>query len=133
MSSQGDAQLQAMIERLHSVPEVIDAAMPDCVDAMRAHLQKTIAAGTDSYGKALKLTKEGDQPLQHAAKSLHVAVAGRTLFVRLTGVEAKHHLARVRGRVMRPLIPIREIPPAVVELMRKALTEHFQQQIGGAL
>src|SRR5262245_33325304 len=117
----GMAQLDAMIATVAKLPELARTAAPDVADAVRSELERTIAAGTTPDGKPWDRTEDGQQPLQHAAKALRVVAVGTTIYVRLTGPEARHHLGRARGGKVRQVIPVGKIPERMGDSVRNAL------------
>ena len=128
----GEDQLDAMIATIRKLPELGKQAAPDVAAAVEADLQRTIAVGTTPDGEPWKLTKEGDKPLTGAAKALAVVAVGTTVFVRLTGPEARHHLGRGRGGVVRQVIPTKRIPAKMATAIRSVLERHFTAMTAGA-
>ena len=121
----GMDQLDAMIATIGRLPELARTAAPDVAEAVKVELERTIAAGTTPDGKPWERTEDGRQPLQHAASALRVAAVGTTIYVRLTGPEARHHLGRARGGKVRQVIPTTEIPARMGDEVRKVLVKHF--------
>lgn len=130
--SRGDTQLEAMIARIRSLPDLVREAAPDAADAVREDLERTIAAGTEPNGSAWKLREDGKKPLATAASSMFVAPIGNTVFVRLTGHVARHHLGRARGGIYRPVIPSSGIPVRMADAIKDVLTTHFRDHMRGA-
>lgn len=128
----GEDQLDAMIATIRKLPELGKQAAPDVAAAVEADLQRTIAAGTTPDGKPWKLTQDGERPLTGAAKALAVVAVGTTVFVRLTGPEARHHLGRGRGGVVREVIPTKRIPAKMATAIRSVLERHFTAMTSGA-
>lgn len=128
----GSDQLDAMIATIKKLPELGKLAAPDVAVAVENELQRTIAAGTTPDGEPWKLTKDGDKPLTHAAKALTVVAVDRTIFIRLTGPEARHHLGRGRGGVVREVIPTKQIPAKMADAIRSVLARHFTAATSGA-
>lgn len=125
--SDGTAQLDAMIEALRKLPKLAAAAAPAIAREMEREVQRTIAAGTTAYGEAWQLTKKDHKvPLQHAAQRLKVAAIGTTIFMRITGAEAKHHRGLARGKVERNIVPIKVLPPRMADAIRSTLAKYFQ-------
>ena len=124
-------QLDAMIATIRKLPELGKQAAPDVALAVENELHRSIAAGTTPDGKAWQLTKDGARPLKDAAKALAVVPVGTTIFVRLTGPEARHHLGRGRGGVTREVIPTKEIPARMATAIRGVLVRHFEQVTSG--
>lgn len=133
MSTAGMAELDAMIARVRSLRGLATRAAPDVAAAIEAELHATIAAGTTPGGTAWQLTRDGRTPLTGAAKALGVAAVGSTIYVRLTGVEARHHLGRARAGIERQVIP-RELSPRMAAAVHDVLARHFAEAVsdGGA-
>lgn len=130
--SKGDTQIEAMIERLQSLPQLVVEAAPDAADAVRAELERTIAAGTDPDGKPWQLRKDGGKPLATAEHAVFVAPIGNTVFVRVKGHVARHHLGRARGGIYRPVIPTGGLPPRMADGIKRVLCAHFTDHMRGA-
>ncbi|MBA3841102.1 MAG: hypothetical protein H0X39_00505 [Actinobacteria bacterium] len=122
-----------MIDRIRRLGYLAETAAPDVADAVRASLQKSIASGTDPDGKAWAPRKGGGTALQYAAKAVAVAPIGTRVFVRLSGVEARHHLGLARGGVVRRIIPVDRIPRAMAEDCIKAIADHFHFVMAGGV
>lgn len=123
-------QLDAMIASIRKIPELGRTAAPDVARVVRAELERTIAAGTTPNGEQWKPTKEGARPLQNAANALHVAAVGSTVYVLLTGPEARHHLGRARGGIAREILPTsRKLPPPMAAAINDELTKHFRAAV----
>ena len=125
-------QLDAMIATISSLPELGKRAAGDVALAVAAELHRTIAAGTTPAGEPWQPTKDGARPLTGAAKALVVVAVGSTIYVRLTGPEARHHLGRGRGGVVREVIPTKQIPAAMARAIRAELGKHFADVTKGA-
>jgi hypothetical protein len=125
------ATLDAWIARVRALPELGVRAAPDVAEMIGDELRRTIAAGQSPDGTPLKLTTEGEVPLTGAAKALGVAAVGGTVYVRLRGIEAAHHLGRVRAGHARHLIPVGALPPVMVDRVGKILAEHFTDTMTG--
>jgi len=130
----GLADLDRMIATIRDLPGLGKIAAPDVADALEAALGRTIAAGTTPAGEPWRPTRDGRTPLTGAAKALGVAAVGATVYVRLTGPEARHHLGTAAGGVTRQVIPTRALPPAMAEAVRVVLNRHFVELVnaGGA-
>jgi hypothetical protein len=124
-------ELDDMIDRLRSLPELGKRAAPDVADVLRKSILETIRAGTDAEGVAWKPRKEdGGRPLVDAASAVKVAATGTRIFARVGGPESKHHLGRAKGGVRRGIIPTR-LTPELTERVREVLERHFRQIVEG--
>jgi hypothetical protein len=127
----GFEQIDAMIASLKSLNELPESAADDVAHVVEAELRRTIAAGTTPDGKPWKLTLDGQRPLQHAGGALKVAAVGGTVYVRIAGPDARHHLGHGRGGVVREVIPTGDIPAPMVESIRRVLMKHFERHMRG--
>lgn len=124
------AALDAMIATVNAIPGLGKRAAVGVALAVKGELERTIAAGTTPYGEAWEPTAKGKTPLRNAAKSLAVYPSGAAVMIKIIGVEARHHLGAVRGKRKRQIIPSTRsggIPPAMADVIRKVLVEHFER------
>lgn len=128
MSDATDA-LQAMIDSVARISTLVDDAMSDITEAVRAEQKRTIADGMTPYGEKWKPTKQGTPPLQHADKTLTVMAVNRTVYITIFGADARHHLGRGRGKVKRGVIPERGLPSAMANSIRAVLSDHFNDAV----
>lgn len=127
----GDAELDAMIARIRKVPALGRLAAPEVALVVEEEIKRTIAAGETPDGAAWAPRKvDGGRALEHAAKAVHCAAIGSIVFVRLTGIEARHHAGRIRGRVKRQVIPTDSIPASMAARIRAAITKTFAAEVG---
>lgn len=130
MSSENAAamsELDAMIAKISALPDLAVMAAPRIAEVMRRDIEGTIDRAMSSEGEPWKPTAEGQKPLQHAAKALRVAAIGPVIYARLTGVEARHHLGRVRGGVKRSIIPTQGLPPRMAAEVQVVLEQTFSE------
>jgi hypothetical protein len=125
----GHAELERMIETIRDLPGLGRRAAPDVAEVLEAALERTIAAGTTPAGEPWQPTRDGRAPLTGAAKALGVAAVGSTIYVRLTGPEARHHLGTAAGGITRQVIPAGALPPVMAEAVRVVLNRHFEEMI----
>lgn len=127
MSGQG--QLAAMIASLGNLQTLVADSMPALAKACRSELQRTITAGTDADGKPWAPTQDGQKPLQNASAAVSVMPVNKTIYITLTGVEARHHRGRVKGGRKRAIIPEQRIPDAMADAMRAVLQRGFSDAV----
>lgn len=125
------AALDAYIARIRALPELGRRAAPDVAQAVKLELQRQIAAGVDPDGRAWLLTESGHKPLETAAAALTVGAQGSTVTMRLRGHIARHHRGRVKGGVVRRIIPTTAIPAPMARVIRDVLVEHFGEVMHG--
>jgi hypothetical protein len=127
----GLAELDAQIARLRELPSLAREAAPDAAHAVERVIERQIQAATDPAGKAWEPTQDGRTPLRTADKALAVVAIGPTVFARLKGHIARHHLGRARGGVQRQILPTQGLPSAMSTAIRGVLVEHFERKMGG--
>lgn len=130
----GMADLDRMLATIRALPRALTVDLaPAIADAMRADLQRTIAAGTAPDGTPWALRKhDGARALQDAAASVHVAALGAYIYVRVTGVEARHHQGTIKGKVKRQVIyQGTSMPPGIVQRVEAITARKFQDHMRG--
>ncbi len=115
----GMAALQAQIAELRRLARDADDLPARVADGLRDELQANIAAGRDPNGRQWQPTQDGRRPLTNAAKALDVRATGNTVFATLVGVEAKHHLGAVKGKVKRQILRDSRIPDSTVAMLQR--------------
>jgi hypothetical protein len=102
----GEYEIEALAERIRKLPELAAKVAPDCARVVAKEIERTTAAGTDSYGVPwAPKKKDGGKPLINAFAAVTVGVTGKTILILLKGVNAKHHLGAVKGKVQRAIVP----------------------------
>ena len=119
----------ARLDRLTELPQVV---MPRLARAIEAQIHANISAGRAPDGRAWPKTKEGEAALTNAAKAVTVSASGNTIIVRVAGVEARHDLGRIRGRVQRQIIPHGSLPAPMAAAIKRVVDEEFARMTGGA-
>lgn len=127
----GRAELEAQIRRLRELGKLVADAAPAVADAVGRELEQQIERGVGPDGTPWQLTQDGRQPLRGAARAVRTRALGNVVIVEVTGVEARHHLGAVRGKVKRPIIPTRSIPQPVAVAITKVIGERFDRTMGG--
>lgn len=126
----GDNALAAMIASCRKMETLVADSMPALTQAVRAEMERTIAAGTTADGEQWQPTKQGLQPLRQAAKAVSVLSVNKTIFVTIVGPEARHHLGYVRGGRKRAIIPeSSEIPSPMAQSLRAVLQQAFDNAV----
>jgi hypothetical protein len=132
-SDPGYAVLEDMIRRLEQLPATLVAeALPDVARVLETETERTVAAGTDAYGKPWAPTANGELPLQGTPSALRVGVVGDTAVIRVGGHHARHHKGFVRGGKRRGILPVVTLPPRMANAIRRVLEQRFTKHMGGA-
>lgn len=122
--------VKSMLKSLEALGVMAEQCAPDMALAVHAELGRTIAAGTDPYGEKWQLTQEGKVPLRNALKAVKVTALGPRIYVVVSGVEAKHHLGAVTGKIKRRIIPSKKrIPDGMALAMRQVLDRYFIAEV----
>lgn len=124
--------LDEMIARLQALgPAMTTAAAPRVAEALRTELARTIAAGTSADGQPWDPKRDGGQPLKNAAAAIKTSVYGTRVRIAIKGVEARHHRGRVKGGVIRPILPTgKQLPAAWSAAIERTLSECFKEAQG---
>lgn len=125
-------ELQDLIARVRKLATLPAEVAPEVADVVLAELQRTIAAGTDPLGQPWQPTQRGTQPLQNAAQHVFVAPVGDVVWIRLTGIEVRHHSGTARGRVRRQVVPDSEatFSPRMADAVRDVIVKHCRAALG---
>lgn len=121
--------LQSMIDSVNKLETLVADSMPALSKAVRTEVERTIAAGTTAYGEQWEATKKGERPLRKAAAAVVVMSVNKTLYITLSGPEARHHLGRVKGGRKRGIIPERGLPSTMADSMRAVLQRAFDEAV----
>lgn len=131
MSDDVLADLDRMIGRLRTLPELARDVVPDVAEIVREEIERTIAQGTTPEGETWQRTREGKRPMPTAGKALRVVVLGPRVFVRISDHVGRHSLGRARGGIVRRVLPRSgSVPRAMAARIRKRLGERFREHMG---
>ncbi len=126
----GFAMLQQHIERLRSLPKLVEESAPAVAVAIERELGAQIARAETPAGEPWKPTASGSAPLRGAARALRVGAIGSTIIIRITGHHALHHMGIAKGRVKREIIPSKDLPApmakAIGDVLRDAFDNHMK-------
>lgn len=124
MDSYGDGAetIEQWIERLRSLPDMVDAAAPQVADAVESAIKTAVASGKSLDGTPWAPTKTGSQPLKNAATAIQVMVQGRVILITLTGHHVFHHFG-TGWLPRRPIIPVGGLPDKLGNAIRKGLVD----------
>jgi len=122
-----------LIARVQALPDALLLdALPECTEAVRRESLATARAGTTPEGVPWAPRKDGSGAvLVNAADAVKVGLIGRTIWIRLLGIEARHHRGRVKGKTKRQIIPVGHIPPNIARAMGDVLTRRFEAWAAG--
>jgi hypothetical protein len=126
-NTEGFESLGRMLETLRTLPRALTVeAAPEIADALREHVVKTIDAGTTPDGVPWKPTEKGTQPLRDAARNVFAFAIGSYVYIRVTGIEARHHLGTVKGRVKRQIIfEGTKLPPPLIAEIKRIMAKRY--------
>jgi hypothetical protein len=116
----GLADVTAQVEAIGEVTGYTSAAAA----SVDAHLSATIAAGTDSNGKAWPKKQDGSLALRNAKAAVEVRAAGPNVIVELSGVEVFHHYG-AGDNPERAIIP-KELDEKLGQAIRRGAVEAFE-------
>ncbi len=124
--------LDRMIEKVRTLPQVmLERAAQDVAAVIERELAATLAAGATPEGEPWTPRKaDGGRALAQAQQAVHVAAIDGTIFIRLVGIEVRHHRGRVRGGVKREVIPT-TLPAAWVPKITAAISKRFDAHMTG--
>lgn len=98
--------ISRMIKSLRALPRAVtDELAPKVAEIFQEDVERSIAAGTAPDGTLWKpRAKDGSRPLEDAAAHVYTAAIGSIVYLRVKGVEARHHRGTVKGKVKRQII-----------------------------
>jgi hypothetical protein len=134
MSGDPFADLQAMIDSISHLEDLPKLAAPAVADVVREIIQDTIHAGTTPYGKPWPLVqsgkRKGEKALRNAGTKLFVTYIGPKVYVRLSGIDARHNNGATKGKVQRLVIPDdRGLSRTMAAEIRGVLEQTFKKTI----
>lgn len=119
--------------KLRALPRVmVQDFVPEVADILRADLHSTISAGTAPDGVPWVPRKaDGSRPLENAESAVTVEARSNTVYVRIKGINQKHHWGAVRGGTVRQIIyKGTQLPARVVLSIQKAASKRFIEFMG---
>lgn len=127
----GAAELDDMIARLRRIPRVVEEALPEAAKELETIIAGNIAAQRGPDGEPW--TKPADRTtsivLRNAMKSVTVRAIGRVLLARVVGVEARHHIGIIKGRVQRRIIPTNKAPLAMIQALKNVVFRRLKERV----
>ena len=128
----GRAALDEMIRSARALGTMVPDAAPAVARVLDSEVRTQIAQGTGPDGRPWKPTQAGNLPLRNAGKSVTTRAIDGVVLMTVVGVEARHHLGAVRGKVRRPIIPSSRIPDPMARAITRVYEERFGKITGGA-
>lgn len=125
------AKLQAAIDTMAAIGRLPEDVAAAAVAPLRKELLANIAAQKGPDGKAWAPSVSGAPVLVNAGKSLTVGSTGPTLWARLDGVEARHHLGAVKGGIRRRILPRRDSMKGVAKIMHRIAKQKWEAATNG--
>lgn len=123
--------LDQHIARIREVPGALPRIAQQVASALELEIAANIAAGRGPDGQPWPPTADGRRPLAGALSAITVRPEGTTIVITVNGVEARHHLGAVKGKLARPLIPTGEIPGPMLEALDRVATKVLADHFGG--
>lgn len=120
--------IDELIKRVRGIPKAMqEAAYPALNVAVKAALDTTINAGQQPDGQPWVPRKNGSGPvLVNASNAVTVTTVASVIYIRLHGIEVKHHNGWVRGGVLRQIIP-RKLTLPVATAIHRVMSAAFDQ------
>lgn len=130
----GDAQLDAILERIRSLGGLAEEAARAAAPLVEAAAKRTAAAGTTPSGEAWAPKKDGGRALAHAADAVSASAAGPTITITLADPEAWHQRGVGTHTPKRQVIPEAgdDLPPQHAAAIEQGTRQAFQRLTGGA-
>ncbi len=129
--SSGAAELDAWVEKIRRLPEMIEKAAPALAVDMHAELSRTIDAGTTPTGEPWPLTKDGRVALRRASSTLTVRASGTLIVATISGRHAIHHYGTKKDPA-RQVLPVSGMPPTLAKAFRAGMVKRFKETMGAA-
>lgn len=114
-------ELNQMIAQLRKLPELVESVLPEVAVECKTVIAENIAAQRGPDGTPWQPGARGQPVLQNAAAAITAQAIGNVVLITVSGVEAKHHLGRVRGRIKRPIIPSGRLPQPMAEAIARVV------------
>lgn len=133
-NSEGLESISRMIKSLRALPRALTVELaPKVAEIFQEDVERSIAAGTAPDGTPWKpRAKDGSRPLEGAASHVYSAAVGSIVYLRVKGIEARHHRGTVKGKVKRPIIyEGTKVPKRVADKVIALQTAAFQRVMSG--
>jgi hypothetical protein len=125
------ANMQKAIDTMAKIGRLPQDVAAAAAPLLEKQLLANIAAQRGPDGKAWQPSANGAPVLLNAGKSLKVGSTGPTLWARLYGVEARHHLGAVKGGVRRRILPRRDSMKGVSKILQQVARQKWEAATNG--
>jgi hypothetical protein len=125
----GIAVLDQWARTLRDVPELGVKAAPAVAKVVESALVGTIGSGIAPDGTPWQPTLKGAKP--DLGSKLRVAEAHNSVLVTLGGKSFLHHTGRARGKIVRQVIPVDQLPPEIAQLVADTLADTWREHFEG--
>lgn len=122
----GRQTIDQWVASLRSLPEMVDASVPQIANFLLAEMQTAASAGRCVDGTVWPPKKDGGQPLVNAASAIKVFVSGRTIVFQISGHYVVHQFGTTR-MPRRPILPMGGMPDRLGNAIRKGLVQMTQE------
>jgi hypothetical protein len=119
----GEQELNDLIRKVRALPRVVEEALPEAARELEKIIAGNVAAQRGPDGQPWPKPKDPETTdvLRNAMKSVTVRAIGRVLIATVRGIEARHHLGIIRGRVKREIIPTKKTPAPMIEALKRVI------------
>lgn len=116
--------------RVEATPSTLAEVARRAASEIEAIIRANIAAQRAPDGSPWPATKDGRPALERAADAVTVRAVGPRIVITVSGVEARHDVGAVRGRVRRQIVPTGDLPgdmsAAIERVVERVLDEHMR-------
>lgn len=101
--------LDERIRRLQRLSKLNTVVAADVLGVMQQTLERGFQRGVGSDGQPWQRTKDGRVPLRNAPSEIQYTTVNDVVIVALDwGRHARHHVGAVKGKIKRPILPMRK-------------------------
>ena len=124
------ADLKDIMRSIRKLEGLNQEAIGDCCVAVEKVMADNIERAVTPEGENWAPKKDGGKALVNAAKYLSVKPLNTMILVKLTGIEARHSIGTVRGKVKRQIVPTSStVPENMQDAIKEQLTKHFERLV----
>lgn len=126
------AQLARLARQLRESPEIAKQVAPKVAERLREKLVEDYSAQRSPDGTPWTPANDGRTMLQSAPGALQVNVNGATVEAKIKSRNLyRHHAGIARGRKQRPLMPTKQDPTGLVEIVQDEVSKAFKDHFSG--